>query len=115
VSKKPHGASASNPGWFPKGRSGNPEGRPRGSRVTTGSVFEVSVDKTLTVPDRGGTREITVEDGLQRRTYQDALAGSGDMSRRINRGAFRSCFASQASRFNPFHDLAHGLGLPMPH
>jgi Family of unknown function (DUF5681) len=64
-----------NEGWFPKGRSGNPKGRPRGSRVPTGSAFEVLVDKTLTVPDRGGTREITLEEALQQRTYQDALAG----------------------------------------
>ena len=31
--------------------------------------------KTLTVDDRSGTREITVEEALQRRTYRDALAG----------------------------------------
>ena len=64
-----------NQGWFPKGRSGNPKGRPRGSRTPTGSAFEVLVDKTLTVTDRGGTREITLEEALQQRTYQDALAG----------------------------------------
>jgi hypothetical protein len=41
-----------------------------------GSAFEVLLDRTLTVPDRGGgTREITVEEALQLRTYQDALAG----------------------------------------
>jgi hypothetical protein len=76
VSKKSRGRSAPNPGWFPKGRSGNLKGRPRGSRVATGSAFEVLLDRTLTVPDRGGgTREITVEEALQLRTYQDALAG----------------------------------------
>jgi hypothetical protein len=75
VSKKPRGPSASNPGWFPKGRSGNPKGRPRGSRVATGSAFEVLMEKTLTVSHRGGTREITVEEALQLRTFQDALAG----------------------------------------
>ena len=75
MSKKPRGPSASNPGWFPKGRSGNPKGRPRGSRVATGSAFEVLMEKTLTVSHRGGTREITVEEALQLRTFQDALAG----------------------------------------
>jgi hypothetical protein len=76
VSKKSRGRSAPNPGWFPKGRSGNLKGRPRGSRVATGSAFEVLLDRTLTVPDRGGgTREITVEEALQLRTYQDAVAG----------------------------------------
>ena len=33
------------------------------------------MEKTLTVDDRSGTREITVEEALQRRTYRDALAG----------------------------------------
>ena len=75
MSKKPGGPSASNPGWFPKGRSGNPKGRPRGSRVTKGSAFEVLMDKTLTVPYRGGTREIPFKEALQLRTFQDALAG----------------------------------------
>jgi hypothetical protein len=75
VSNKSRARSTPNEGWFPKGRSGNPKGRPRSSRGPTGSAFEVLVAKTLTVADRGGTREITVEEALQRRTYQDALAG----------------------------------------
>jgi hypothetical protein len=61
-----------NPGWFPKGRSGNRNGRPRASRAPKGSTFEVLVERTLTVTDRGGTREITMEEALQQRTYQDA-------------------------------------------
>ena len=44
----------------------------RGSRA---SPFEVIVEKTLIVDDRGSTREITVQEALQQRTYQDALAG----------------------------------------
>ena len=70
---RPH--SKANPGWFAKGRSGNPKGRPSSSRASKGSAFEVLVEKTLTVDDKGGTREITVEEALQHRTYQDALAG----------------------------------------
>jgi Family of unknown function (DUF5681) len=67
---------SSNPGWFPKGRSGNLNGRPKGSRVPKASAFEVLVDKTFTVTDRGGgTREITMEEALEQRTFQDALAG----------------------------------------
>jgi hypothetical protein len=84
VSRKPRGRSAPNPGWFRKGRSGNLKGRPRGSRVATGSAFEVLLDRTLTVPDRGGgTREITVEEALQLRTYQDALAGKRTAMREV--------------------------------
>lgn len=67
--------SPRNPGWFPKGRSGNPNGRPKTSRAPNGSAFEVLLEKTLTVADRGGTRTITLEQALQQRTYQDALAG----------------------------------------
>jgi len=75
VNKKSHSRSSRNPGWFPKGRSGNPNGRPKTSRAPNGSAFEVLMEKTLTVADRGGTRKITLEEALQRRTYQDALAG----------------------------------------
>jgi Family of unknown function (DUF5681) len=75
VSKKSRTRSPPNPGWFPKGRSGNPRGRPRGSRVTTGSAFEVLVERTFAVAGRGGTREITAEEALQQRIYQNALAG----------------------------------------
>jgi len=33
--------------------------------------------KTLTVAAHGGTRQITMEEALQQRTFQDALAGKG--------------------------------------
>jgi Family of unknown function (DUF5681) len=83
VSKKPRGPSASNPGWFPKGRSGNPKGRPRGSRVTRGSAFEVLLEKTLTVSHRGGTLEIPMQEALQQRTYQEALVGKRAAAREV--------------------------------
>jgi len=75
MSGKSPSPSAPNPGWFPKGRSGNLRGRPRAARASKGSVFEVLLEKTLTVAHHGGTREITVEEALQQRTYQDALKG----------------------------------------
>jgi Family of unknown function (DUF5681) len=75
VRKKSGRHSKANPGWFAKGRSGNPKGRPTSSRGSKSSAFEVLVEKTLTVDDKVGTREITVEEALQHRTYQDALAG----------------------------------------
>jgi hypothetical protein len=67
--------SRRNSGWFPGGRSGNPRGRPRISRGSRGSAFKVLVEKTLTVADHNGTREITMEEALQLRAYQAALAG----------------------------------------
>jgi hypothetical protein len=83
VSNKSRARSAPNPGWFPMGRSGNLKGRPRSSCVPTGSAFELLVEKTLTVADSGGTRDITVEEALQQRTYKDAWRGSaGPCARR---------------------------------
>jgi hypothetical protein len=75
--------SAGNPGWFVKGRSGNRNGRPKTSRAEPPSAFEVLLEKTLTVADRGGTRTITLEQALQQRTYQDALAGKRTAMRQV--------------------------------
>jgi Family of unknown function (DUF5681) len=69
------GSKTLNPGWFSKGRSGNPGGRPTASAAPRSSAFEVLVEKTLTITDRTGTREITMEEALQQQTYQRALAG----------------------------------------
>ena len=41
------------------------------------------MEKTLTVDDRDGTREITVEEALQQRTYRDALAGKRMAQREV--------------------------------
>jgi hypothetical protein len=43
----------------------------------------VIVDKTLTVAHHGGTREITMEEALQQRTYRDALAGKRMAAREV--------------------------------
>jgi hypothetical protein len=81
VSKKSR--SKANPGWFRKGRSGNPKGRPTSSRASRASAFEVIVEKILTVTQHGRTREITMEEALQQRTYQDALAGKRPAMREV--------------------------------
>jgi len=83
VSKKSRSKRKANTGWFPKGRSGNPNGRPTSSRASRASAFEVIVDKTLIVDDRGGSREITVEEALQQRTYRDPLAGKRIAQREV--------------------------------
>jgi Family of unknown function (DUF5681) len=75
--------SASNPGWFRKGRSGNPGGRPSASRPSQASAFDVVVAKTLIVTHHGGTREITMEEALQQRTYRDAVAGKRMAQREV--------------------------------
>jgi hypothetical protein len=83
MSKKPRSGPKPNAGWFGKGRSGNPAGRPRTSRASRGSVFDIVLEKTLTVPHLGGTREIDMEEALQQRTYRDAIAGKNMAMRQV--------------------------------
>jgi Family of unknown function (DUF5681) len=83
VSRKPRSGATSNRGWFRKGRSGNPGGRPTGSRAPHSSAFDIVPDKTLTVAHHGIAREITVEEALQQRTYHDALAGKRMAQRQL--------------------------------
>lgn len=64
-----------NRGWFRKGQSGNPGGRPKNASAPAVSPFDVIIEKTLTVTRGGIQREIPVEEALQHRTYQEALAG----------------------------------------
>ena len=83
MNEKSRSGATSNPGWFRKGRSGNPGGRPTTSRASQGSVFDNVVEKTLTVSHHGGTREITMEEALQQRTYRDAVAGKRIAQREV--------------------------------
>ncbi|MCB1357412.1 MAG: DUF5681 domain-containing protein [Paracoccaceae bacterium] len=69
---------------FPKGQSGNPNGRPKkvsGSGST--STFDIIVDKTLTITRSGIQQEVSVEEALQHRTYQDAIAGNRSARREV--------------------------------
>lgn len=60
---------------FRKGQSGNPKGRPRKAKAVSSSAFDVIVDRTLTVTRDGVVSEVSVEEALLHRTYQDAIAG----------------------------------------
>ena len=75
----------SNPGHFPAGHCGNPKGRPKGSRAKKASVFDVLLEKTLTVTGPGGPREITAKEALQQRIFQDGLAGKGMAIRKVTK------------------------------
>ncbi len=70
-------------GRFVKGRSGNPKGRPKTAPEWRGSAFDVVIDRTLTVIRNGVPREITMEEALQHRTYQDAIAGKRMAAREV--------------------------------
>jgi hypothetical protein len=83
VNDKSRSGATPNRGWFRKGGSGNPGGRPTASRASQASAFDVVVERTLTVAHHGGTREITMEEALQQRTYRDALAGKRMAQREV--------------------------------
>lgn len=70
-------------GQFRKGQSGNPKGRPAARKELRASAFDVVIDKTLTVVRNGVPREITMEEALQHRTYQDAIAGNRPARREV--------------------------------
>jgi Family of unknown function (DUF5681) len=92
-------------GRFQKGRSGNPNGRPRKQSVlpeAPRSAFEIVLEKRVTVTRAGIDQELSVEEALQLRTYQDALAG--------NRAARREVLKMIAKREKAMAD--RGLGTP---
>jgi hypothetical protein len=68
---------------FRKGESGNPKGRPKARPPASPSAFDIVIDRTLTVTQNGTARELTIEEALQHRTYQDALAGSRAARREV--------------------------------
>ena len=69
-------------GRFRKGESGNRKGRPR-ARFSVPSAFDIVMDRTLTVMQNGKPREVTVEEALQHRIYQDAIAGNRAARREV--------------------------------
>ncbi|TNE94823.1 MAG: hypothetical protein EP337_00020 [Rhodobacteraceae bacterium] len=69
---------------FRKGQSGNPKGRPKREATSArASVFDIIVDKTLTITRKGVPHEVSVEEALQHRTYQDAVAGNRTARREV--------------------------------
>ena len=70
-------------GRFRKGRSGNPKGRPKKEKPQRVSAFDILIDKTLTVTHNGVPREMTVEEALLHRTYQDAISGKRSAQRAV--------------------------------
>ena len=68
---------------FRKGQSGNPRGRPRKKPDTRPSAFDVVIDRTLTIVQGGVPREVTVDEALQHKNYQDAIAGNRAARREV--------------------------------
>lgn len=74
-----------NSGRFRTGQSGNPKGRPKAAKKKQAAAFDIIIDRMLTVMQNGVAREVTVDEALQHRTYQDAIAGSRWAQREILR------------------------------
>lgn len=70
-------------GRFKPGKSGNPKGRPKKVVEARSSAFDVVIDRTLTITRNGQAREVTMEEALQHRTYQDAIAGKRMAEREV--------------------------------
>jgi hypothetical protein len=73
-------------GRFQKGHSGNPKGRPRKQRALPDaprSAFEIVLEKRVTVTQAGIDQELSVEEALRLRTYQDGLAGNRTARREV--------------------------------
>ena len=78
------GGKTTGAGRFQKGQSGNPNGRPKKPAAQPrSSAIDVVIDRTLTLTRDGVPREITMEEALQHRTYQDAIAGKRMAEREV--------------------------------
>lgn len=74
---------SSSGGRFKLGKSGNPKGRPKKALAPQTSAFDVVIDRTLTITRNGQARDVTMEEALQHRTYQDAIAGKRMAQREV--------------------------------
>ena len=68
---------------FRKGTSGNPKGRPKSQQISSTSAFDIIMDRTFTVTQDGKPRELTLEEALQHRTYQEAINGNRAAQREV--------------------------------
>jgi hypothetical protein len=64
-------------GQFPKGKSGNPNGRPRKVQdKPSGSAVDVIIDKSVMITKGGIARQVTTEEALLHQTLMKALEGN---------------------------------------
>lgn len=68
---------------FQKGQSGNPRGRPKKQKPVKSSAFDIVIDRTLTITQNGVQREVSVDEALQHKTYQAAIAGDRAARREV--------------------------------
>ena len=78
------GGASTGAGRFATGQSGNPKGRPKKPVIQLRpSAIDVVIDRTLTLTRDGVPREISMQEALQHRTYQDAIAGKRMAEREV--------------------------------
>jgi hypothetical protein len=61
-------------GRFPKGKSGNPKGRPKGT-PNMGTVIEKALKQPVTITDKGRTRKITKKEAIAMQLVNKAAQG----------------------------------------
>jgi hypothetical protein len=61
---------------FAPGKSGNPKGRPKGSRPVGALLHEI-IHKKIAVTDNGRTRRVSTLEVMLRRLVNDAMRGDG--------------------------------------
>jgi hypothetical protein len=66
--------SKQNPGWFPKGSSGNRKGRPANRRVPQDPIFD-TLSEPITVNGPDGPRDMLPEEMLEWTTFLAAVKG----------------------------------------
>jgi hypothetical protein len=95
---------------FQKGQSGNPRGRPKKKPQKSASAFDVVIDRTLTIVQGGEPREVAVDEALQHKTYQDAIAGNRSARREVLKMIAKreKAITERMSRVNPIQVRKEG-------
>ncbi len=94
-----------NTGRFQKGQSGNARGRPRSkpTSIQNVSAIKVVTNRVLRITRNGVDHEITAEQALQHRLYQDAINGKPHAQREVVKWIMKreSWVAKEAAKMPP--------------
>ena len=70
---------------FPKGTSGNPRGRPRGSKNRTGIPYDEVLGQMVTIREDGAERQVTAAEAILLQMTKEGLEGNGAAGRQVLR------------------------------
>ena len=68
---------------FRKGQSGNKNGRPKKRRAEEPSAFDIIINRTLTVEQHGEQHELPLDEALDHKTFEAAMAGDNKACREV--------------------------------